>query len=110
MGIEHNFLTNSSLMNLPKVRSVVSNSSDPNGDRLLLLRVSDEGTNFHNISVGFVFIGPICKPAQLTPEAREYLNAESAELTTYTLELDYDYWSTGERLIILDIRWLIFFL
>jgi len=31
------------------------------------------------------------------------LNAESAELTTYTLELDYDYWSTGERLIILDI-------
>lgn len=33
-------------MNLPKVRNVVTDSSDLQGDRLLLLRVSDEGMNY----------------------------------------------------------------
>jgi tRNA (guanine37-N1)-methyltransferase len=33
------------LLDLPKFRSVVRDSSDSDGDRLVLLRVSDEGTS-----------------------------------------------------------------
>jgi tRNA (guanine37-N1)-methyltransferase len=66
------------LLDLTAVRSVVSDRSDPQADRLLLLRMSDE--------------------AELTPDVREYLEAESFELTSYTLELGYDHWSTDEIL------------
>jgi len=38
------------------------------------------------------------KPAKLTPDAQEYLKAESLDLTPYTLELGYDHWSTDEIL------------
>lgn len=31
-------------MDLPKIRTVVPDPSDPEGDRLVLLRVSNEGT------------------------------------------------------------------
>jgi hypothetical protein len=34
---------NRSIINLPKVRSVVADPSNPHGDRLVLLRVSEEG-------------------------------------------------------------------
>ncbi|TFY72402.1 hypothetical protein EVG20_g571 [Dentipellis fragilis] len=66
-----------SIMNLPKVRSVVSDPADSN-DRLVLLRVQHE--------------------ADLSPEARTYLEHQNAVLTTYTLELDYDYWTADEIL------------
>lgn len=36
------------------------------------------------------------KQADLTPEVRAYLKLQSAELTTYSLELDYDYWTAGK--------------
>ena len=84
-------------MDLPKIKSVVPNAQ---GDRLLLLRVSNEGTDPRIFFIWLILTGQACKPAELTPEAREYLKAESVELTTYTLELDYDYWSTGEHLCI----------
>ncbi|KAL0951633.1 hypothetical protein HGRIS_008313 [Hohenbuehelia grisea] len=67
-----------SLMNLPKVRSVVQDPADPNGARLLLLRVSDE--------------------ADLPENARTYLAAESEGLITYDLKLNYDYWTADEIL------------
>jgi tRNA (guanine37-N1)-methyltransferase len=44
----HLCFLNRSLMNLPKIRNVVANPSDPDGDRLVLLRVSDEGTIVQN--------------------------------------------------------------
>lgn len=46
--------------------------------------------------------GWICKPAELVPEAQEYLRAESAEFTTYNLDLDYDYWGTGLQVLALE--------
>lgn len=40
----------------------------------------------------------ICKPADLPPDARQFLDAEHAELVTHTLNLDYDYWTAGANL------------
>ncbi|KAH7910443.1 Met-10+ like-protein-domain-containing protein [Hygrophoropsis aurantiaca] len=67
-----------SIIDLPKVRSVVPDPVDPQTGRLLLLRVSEN--------------------AGLPPESIEYLNKESFSLTTYTLKLDYDYWTADEIL------------
>lgn len=39
------------------------------------------------------------------PEAAEYLKAESTELTTYNLELDYNYWSTSVYHCYMSIRY-----
>ncbi|TFY75680.1 hypothetical protein EWM64_g8333 [Hericium alpestre] len=58
-------------MNLPKVRSVVSNPTHE-GEKLVLLRVQHE--------------------------AKAYLADQNAELTSYTLELDYNYWTADEIL------------
>ncbi|KAF9469806.1 Met-10+ like-protein-domain-containing protein [Collybia nuda] len=67
-----------SIMDLPKIRSVVVDPSDPDGDRLVLLRVSKE--------------------AELTPEAVGFLRAESKGLVYHTIHLDYDYWTADEIL------------
>ncbi|EGO00870.1 hypothetical protein SERLA73DRAFT_121278 [Serpula lacrymans var. lacrymans S7.3] len=66
------------LMDLPKIRSVVYDPSHPDGDRLVLLRVSEE--------------------AALTPDVSSFLKEVSNGLTTYTLTLDYDYWTADEIL------------
>ncbi|KAF8899081.1 hypothetical protein BD779DRAFT_1689909 [Infundibulicybe gibba] len=67
-----------SLMNLPKIRSVVPNPSDPEGDRLMLLRVQDE--------------------SELSAEILEFLKTEAKGLVKYQLDLDYDYWTADEIL------------
>ncbi|KAH9951011.1 Met-10+ like-protein-domain-containing protein [Amylocystis lapponica] len=64
-----------SLIDAPKVRSVV-NTQD--GKRLVLFRFSDK--------------------AALPPEALDFLNGESAELLTHTLDLNYDYWTADDIL------------
>ena len=40
-----NYLGYSSLMDLPKIRTVVSDPAQPDGDRLVLLRMSEKGMN-----------------------------------------------------------------
>ncbi|TFK41832.1 S-adenosyl-L-methionine-dependent methyltransferase [Crucibulum laeve] len=66
------------LMDLPKIRTVVPDPSNPQGDRLVLLRMSDK--------------------ADLPPEAKEFLDNESTGLVNYTMELDYNYWNADEIL------------
>ncbi|KAG1754966.1 Met-10+ like-protein-domain-containing protein [Suillus paluster] len=66
-----------SLMDLPKVRSVLR---DPHDDlaRLVLLNVSEY--------------------AALSPEVRNFLQEQSASLVTHNLDLTYDYWTADEIL------------
>ncbi|KZV70964.1 hypothetical protein PENSPDRAFT_675511 [Peniophora sp. CONT] len=64
------------VLNLPKVKSVVPNSADPNGPKLLLLRVQQE--------------------AELPPDVKEFLTSHDAHLLDYSLELGYDYWTADE--------------
>ncbi|KAG1787824.1 Met-10+ like-protein-domain-containing protein [Suillus plorans] len=66
-----------SLMNLPKVRSVLR---DPHDDleRLVLLNVSEDDA--------------------LSPEVRNFLQEQSATLVVHNLELTYDYWTADEIL------------
>ncbi|KAG2155495.1 Met-10+ like-protein-domain-containing protein [Suillus clintonianus] len=66
-----------SLMDLPKVRSVLR---DPHDDleRLILLNVSED--------------------AALTTEVRNFLQEQSATLVTHNLDLTYDYWTADEIL------------
>lgn len=66
-----------SLMDLPKVRSVLR---DPHDDleRLVLLNVSEH--------------------AALSQEVRDFLQEQSATLVVHNLELTYDYWTADEIL------------
>ena len=43
-------------MDLPKIRTVAPDPSDPDGDRLVLLRISEKGMNFsvHVQTVKFI--------------------------------------------------------
>ncbi|KAF8215926.1 Met-10+ like-protein-domain-containing protein [Mycena galopus ATCC 62051] len=66
------------VIDLPRLRSVVPDPSDPTGDRLVLLKVSSE--------------------ADLPSEAIDFLKTESNGLVPYTLELDYDYWTADDIL------------
>ncbi|KAF4612304.1 hypothetical protein D9613_004255 [Agrocybe pediades] len=61
------------LMDLPKIRSVVSDPSQPDGDRLVLLRVSDK--------------------ADIPQEAQQFLEKEAKAVVDYKIDLDYDYWT-----------------
>lgn len=91
-----------SLINLPKIRSVDVDPSDPDGDRLVLLRVSEEGMNMHCPSWHATQIDTLpCKSAELSPEASQFLKAETNGLVPYTINLDYDYWTAGRPLHIL---------
>lgn len=65
-------------MDLPKIRTVVPDAANPEGDRLVLLRMTKE--------------------ADIPPETDEYLKKESKGLTIYDIELDYDYWTADEIL------------
>ncbi|KAJ7631240.1 Met-10+ like-protein-domain-containing protein [Roridomyces roridus] len=67
-----------SLIDLPRLRSIVPDPSDPSGDKLVLLKVSTE--------------------EDLPPQALEFLRNESNGLVPYTLELDYDYWGADEMI------------
>ncbi|KAF9055845.1 Met-10+ like-protein-domain-containing protein [Panaeolus papilionaceus] len=66
------------LMDLPKVRTVVSDPSQPDGDRLVLLRVSEK--------------------SDISPDAKAFLDRESKGLVNYEIDLDYDYWTADECL------------
>ncbi|KAJ7675332.1 Met-10+ like-protein-domain-containing protein [Mycena rosella] len=65
-----------SVIDIPRLRSVVPDPSDPTGDKLVLLKVSSE--------------------VNLSAQTLEFLNTESNGLVPYTLELDYDYWTADE--------------
>ncbi|KAI0334419.1 guanine-N-1-methyltransferase [Cubamyces sp. BRFM 1775] len=62
-----------SLIDVPKVKSVVRG---PGEERFVLLKYSDQ--------------------ADLTPEVRDFLKAQSAELVTHDITFGYDYWSADE--------------
>ncbi|KAJ7751203.1 Met-10+ like-protein-domain-containing protein [Mycena maculata] len=66
------------VIDLPRLRSVIPDPSAPAGDRLLLLKVSSE--------------------VDLPPQAQDFLKTESNGLVPYTLELDYDYWTADEMI------------
>ncbi|KAJ7492347.1 Met-10+ like-protein-domain-containing protein [Mycena latifolia] len=65
-----------SVIDLPRLRSVIPDPSDPTGDKLVLLKVSSE--------------------VDLPAQALDFLNTESNGLVPYTLQLDYDYWTADE--------------
>ncbi|KAF8640691.1 hypothetical protein AX17_000347 [Amanita inopinata Kibby_2008] len=66
------------LMDLPKIRTVVPDPSNPDGDRLVLLRVANE--------------------ADLLKESLEYIEHESNGLVAHKVVLTYDYWTADEIL------------
>ncbi|CAA7264835.1 unnamed protein product [Cyclocybe aegerita] len=66
------------IMDLPKIRTVVSDSSVPDGERLVLLRVSNQ--------------------ADIPPEARQFLDREAKGFVDHKIELDYNYWTADECL------------
>ncbi|KJA28410.1 hypothetical protein HYPSUDRAFT_62040 [Hypholoma sublateritium FD-334 SS-4] len=66
------------LMDLPKIRTVVSDPSQRDGDRLVLLRMSDK--------------------ADIPVEAQQFLDKEAKGLVDYTVDLDYNYWTAEECL------------
>ncbi|EPQ60251.1 hypothetical protein GLOTRDRAFT_102061 [Gloeophyllum trabeum ATCC 11539] len=67
-----------SIINLPKIRSVVPDPSDSKDTRLVLFRVSEN--------------------ADLPPEAQDFLREQSADILRYNLDLNYDYWTADEIL------------
>ncbi|KIM47474.1 hypothetical protein M413DRAFT_15695 [Hebeloma cylindrosporum] len=67
-----------SLMDLPKIRTVVSDPAQPDGDRLVLLRMSEK--------------------ADIPAEAQAFLDKEAKGLVQYNVDLDYDYWTAEECL------------
>ncbi|KAG5647702.1 hypothetical protein DXG03_008425 [Asterophora parasitica] len=64
------------IMDLPRIRSVDVDPSDPQDNRLVLLRVSDK--------------------VELSPDALKYLETETKGLVPHTVTLGYDYWSADE--------------
>jgi tRNA (guanine37-N1)-methyltransferase len=83
-------------MDLPKIRTVVSDPSQPDGDRLVLLRMADKG--MHEI-LGLRKITRRLtvydKPADIPAEAQQFLDKEAKGLQEYKVDLDYDYWTAG---------------
>ncbi|KAJ7103254.1 Met-10+ like-protein-domain-containing protein [Mycena belliarum] len=65
-----------SVIDLPRVRSVIPDPSDPTGDKLVLLKASSE--------------------VDLPTQTLEFLTTEANGLVPYTLELNYDYWTADE--------------
>ena len=81
-------------MDLPKIRSVVSDPAQPDGDRLVLLRMSEKGMDSYTIPWHKV-TESTCKPADIPVEAQEFLSKEAKGLVEYNFDLDYDYWTAG---------------
>lgn len=98
----------SAIINLPKVRSVVADPEYPEGEnKLVLLRVQHEGASRESsclpsyrcrVYAAFDLSGTDTLPSvlvDLNADARSYLESHNASLTTYNIELDYDYWTVG---------------
>ncbi|KAK2461421.1 hypothetical protein APHAL10511_005884 [Amanita phalloides] len=66
------------LLDWPRIRTVVPNPSHPDGDRLVLLKVSDRG--------------------DLPPDTLNFIKDECTGLLNYPLQLTYDYWTADEIL------------
>ncbi|CAK5280634.1 unnamed protein product [Mycena citricolor] len=66
------------ILDVPRLRSIVTDPSNPTGDKLVLLKASSE--------------------AELPARTVEFLKAESDGTVPYTLELEYDHW-TADQLI-----------
>ncbi|KAJ7170157.1 Met-10+ like-protein-domain-containing protein [Mycena filopes] len=65
-----------SVLDIPRMRSIIPDPSDPTGDKLVLLRVSAE--------------------EELSSETLDFLRTESNGLVPYTIELGYDDWTADE--------------
>ncbi|OAX44928.1 hypothetical protein K503DRAFT_788599 [Rhizopogon vinicolor AM-OR11-026] len=74
-----------SLMDLPKLRSVLR---DPHDDHASISQRTT--TRFSD--------APIRKPAALSPEVHNFLREQSATLVTHNVNLTYDYWTADEIL------------
>lgn len=91
---------------------MVSDPEYPDDEnRLVLLRVQREGASWRVLppptrpttqqilfSWGVYFIGTYAQPsasADLNADARLYLESQNAYLTTYNIQLEYDYWKAG---------------
>jgi hypothetical protein len=92
------------IINLPKIRSVVADAGNPDSDeKFVLLRVQHEGSSGDSLLYPFLqtnlrILELIAWPsalADLSTDARTYLETQNAFLTTYNIELGYDYWSAG---------------
>ncbi|KAF9531940.1 hypothetical protein CPB83DRAFT_808080 [Crepidotus variabilis] len=66
------------IMDLPKLKTVVPDPTNALGDRLVLLRMSNQ--------------------TEISPEARRFLDAEAKGLVDYKIDLEYDYWTSEECL------------
>jgi hypothetical protein len=83
------------IINLPKIRSVVADAGNPGGDdKLVLLRVQHEGASKSDPTNAGTDTRPSAL-ADLGADARSYLKTQNAFLTTYNIELGYDYWTAG---------------
>lgn len=83
-------------MDLPKIRTVVHDPSQPDGDRLVLLRMANKCTS--RLTLNYFPINKsdgLCKPADIPPQAQEFLDKEARGLVDYQIELNYDYWTAG---------------
>ena len=74
----------------------MADAEHPDGDdKLVLLRVQREGAPIDGLlSVILIDTRPSAL-ADLSADARSYLEAQNASLTTYNIELGYDYWTAG---------------
>ncbi|KAK7465472.1 tRNA(m(1)G37)methyltransferase [Stygiomarasmius scandens] len=71
-------ITRQYLIGIPKIRPVVRNPSDPDGDRLVLLKIKSQ--------------------AEIPPGPLKFLESKSNGFVDYVLNLDYDYWTASEIL------------
>ena len=85
-------------MDLPKIRTVVSDPAQPDGDRLVLLRMSEKGIDSYSIPWN-IRTESICKPADIPAKAQEFLDKEAKGLVQYNFDLDYDYWTAGASVL-----------
>ena len=96
-GHRHDWLITSdcsSILNLPKMKSVVPDPSDPQG-RLVLFRVPEFGRFSCRLGIGYELTNYL-KQADLNEPTQEFLKFHKVTNTTHDIDLDYNFWNAGE--------------
>ena len=70
------------LLNYPRLKSIVSSLSDDSSKKLLILHPSIQSTDMD----------------KLPPALKDFTKENQGSLLKYTLELDYDYWTADQIL------------
>jgi tRNA (guanine37-N1)-methyltransferase len=83
-----------SLLQLPKVKSIISDQKQPD-ERLVLLGTVDEGSAVETFKNGHSYC-IVSFTALLPPIAREFVAQEGLGLVQHIVKLDYTYWTTGK--------------